>query len=148
MRAEKTDESLGIAAEIGRLGLADLRAKWAVHWGKPPHARLGRRMLEVSLGYKMLTANGHAGLSGEQQKTLQRLVKEYRQAPKRLNSGQPVLKPGMQLQRRWKGKDYTVTVQPDGFEFDGKHHSSLSSIANQITGTRWNGWLFFGVKKQ
>jgi hypothetical protein len=40
------------------------------------------------------------------------------------------------------------TVLADGFEYDGKPYKSLSAIARAITGTRWNGWLFFGLRKQ
>jgi hypothetical protein len=44
--------------------------------------------------------------------------------------------------------EHTVTVLPDGFEFEGRPYRSLSAIARAITGTRWNGWIFFGLKSQ
>lgn len=54
---------------------------------------------------------------------------------------------GTRYTRIWKGKKYEVVVLGNGtFEFEGKTFSSLSAIARQITGTRWNGKLFFGVK--
>ncbi len=54
---------------------------------------------------------------------------------------------GTKLFRIWKGKEYEVTVMPHGkYQFNGKKYRSLSSIARTITGTRWNGKKFFGVK--
>ena len=54
---------------------------------------------------------------------------------------------GTRYQRVWKGKVYEVIVLGDGtFEYDGTVYQSLSAIAREITGTRWNGKLFFGVK--
>jgi hypothetical protein len=53
----------------------------------------------------------------------------------------------MRLVRTWKGKKYGVTVTQNGFEYEGKSYTSLSHIANTITSSRWNGWLFFGLKK-
>lgn len=54
--------------------------------------------------------------------------------------------PGTILTRQYKGKLIQVTVLPDGFEHEGAHYRSLSAIAKQITGTQWNGYLFFGLK--
>ncbi len=54
---------------------------------------------------------------------------------------------GTRFNRVWKGVEHEVTVQEDGkFEYNGKSYKSLSAIAREITGTRWNGKLFFGVK--
>jgi len=55
------------------------------------------------------------------------------------------LRPGTRLVRAWQGSVHEVTVMPDGFLWDGRTHRSLSVIAKAITGTSWNGWLFFGV---
>jgi len=48
--------------------------------------------------------------------------------------------------REWHGTRHQVTVLKDGFMFGGKHFRSLSRIAREITGTRWSGPLFFGLK--
>lgn len=58
------------------------------------------------------------------------------------------LAPGTLLRREWRGQSILVTVLPDGFDYDGVIYRSLSAIANAITGTRWNGHVFFGLKKQ
>jgi hypothetical protein len=50
------------------------------------------------------------------------------------------------LLREWQGVEQIVTVTADGFEWQGRPYQSLSAIARAITGTRWNGWVFFGLK--
>ena len=54
-------------------------------------------------------------------------------------------KPGTILRREYSGKEYTVTVHEADFEYRGKRYASLSKIAKEITGTHWNGWLFFNL---
>ena len=58
------------------------------------------------------------------------------------------LKPivGTRLIREWQGVEHLVTVTADGFDWQGRPYKSLSAIARAITGTRWNGWVFFGLK--
>ncbi len=51
---------------------------------------------------------------------------------------------GTLIERRYRGKAHFVEVLPDGFRYEGRHHRSLSSVAREITGTRWNGLAFFG----
>ena len=58
------------------------------------------------------------------------------------------IKPGSELVRTWKGKSYRVMVMADGFAYDGKTFASLSEIATVITGTRWNGPRFFGLRSR
>jgi len=53
--------------------------------------------------------------------------------------------PGTSLTREYKGRIISVEVRENGFEFDGKIYKALSSIARAVTGTRWNGFLFFGI---
>jgi hypothetical protein len=53
--------------------------------------------------------------------------------------------PGTELVRRYRGKDVVVRVREDGFEYSGQIHRSLSSAVRQATGTRWNGFVFFGL---
>ena len=55
--------------------------------------------------------------------------------------------PGTILRRTFEGKDYSVTVLRDGFEYEGEVYRSLTAIADLITGSHWNGHLFFGLAK-
>lgn len=58
------------------------------------------------------------------------------------------LRPGTRLLREWQGAVYEVVALVDGFLWNGTYHRSLSVIAKAITGTSWNGWLFFGVERK
>ncbi|HBP08596.1 DUF2924 domain-containing protein [Victivallis vadensis] len=63
------------------------------------------------------------------------------------SNNESVLLPGSRLTRTWKGKEYEVTIMDDGrFEYEGRIFRSLSGIASEITGSHWNGKVFFGVK--
>ncbi len=57
------------------------------------------------------------------------------------------LKPGTTLTRQWQGVKHTVQVLDKGFAHRGKPYPTLSSVARAITGTRWSGPVFFGLKK-
>jgi hypothetical protein len=54
---------------------------------------------------------------------------------------------GTRLIREWQGIDHCVTVWTDSFEYQGRKYKSLSAVARAITGTQWNGWSFFGLKR-
>lgn len=123
-----------------------LRAEWAKAWGIEPHRWIGRNMLERSLAFKKREQAGH-GLSPEQKQRLNKLVTSYKRNPNYFDQGHAALKPGMKLIRNWQGKPHSVTVTTNGFMYQDKEYSSLSTIASEITGSRWNGWVFFGVKK-
>lgn len=58
------------------------------------------------------------------------------------------LAPGTVLRREWRGRTILVTVLPGGFEHEGTIYRSLSALATAITGTRWNGHLFFGLRQR
>ena len=67
--------------------------------------------------------------------------------PKKQSTAAPIAKSVVHYVREWKGKKYDVTEISDKcYELDGKQYKSLSAVARVITGTRWNGKLFFGVK--
>ncbi len=54
---------------------------------------------------------------------------------------------GTRLIREWQGVERIVTVRDDDFEYRGRRYKSLSAVARAITGTRWNGLLFFGLER-
>ena len=55
---------------------------------------------------------------------------------------------GTKLIREWDGVAHTVTVLREGFDWDGRRFKSLSAVARAITGTRWNGYRFFGLRER
>jgi hypothetical protein len=132
---------------IARLPMAELRHQWAEYWGIKPHWRIGRQMLEKSLSFKQREARGE-GMTLEQRKRLDNLVAQYKRDSKTFDQGPAGLKPGTKLVRAHAGEKHTVLVKTDGFEYHKKNYASLSEVAFVITGTRWNGWIFFGVKRR
>jgi hypothetical protein len=127
---------------IQHLPLDVLRIEWEKAWGRKPHVRIGRVMLEKSLTYKL----NHTP-NPEQEKRLKQLIKDYKRNPKCFDERADALKPGTRLVRNYNGIKHNVIVKAQGFEYNGNEYSSLSQIANDITGKRWNGWVFFGLKK-
>lgn len=132
--------------DINHLPLAELRRKWAIVWGVPPHAKIGRAMLAKSLEYK-IREQKKGGLEPELQERLKKFISAYKRNPRCFDDNVQRLKPGTRLVKTWKEKRHTVLVLANGFEYDGRVYSSLSEIAATITGSRWNGWVFFGIKK-
>lgn len=132
---------------VAQLSTAELRAKWTEVWGIQPHRYIRREMLEKSLIFKMRQMSGE-GLNSEQQARLDRLVLAYKKNPNCFDETRISLKPGTRLVKMWKGKKYSVLILENGFEFNSQKYTSLSEIAMQITGTRWNGWVFFGLKNK
>lgn len=131
---------------LEKLTLDELRQIWIDAWGKEPHPRIGRTMLEKSVAYKQWEAET-GGLSGAQQAKLERLVRQYKRSPGQFTKSGLVIKPGTQIVKIHQGIRYNVNVTEDGFEYRGKAYTSLSAIAKDITGNPWSGPVFFGLKK-
>lgn len=144
---QKTKLNHNIIDNLASLALADLRHQWATAWGREPHPRIGRTMLLKSLEYKILEQETGM-LTSEQRQRLEQLIKSYRRNPNYFDENVPALKPGTRLVRNWNGKRYSVLVQNTGYEYKDKLYKSLSQVAFEITGTRWNGWVFFDLKKK
>ena len=132
-------------ALLGNLDLEALRNRWRTVFRRraPPH--LPRHLLFRMLAYQ-LQADLYGDLDRLVQRTLERLPSKI---------GKPVakrahitisLRAGTQLVREWKGKPYKVTVASDGFTWNGMTYPNLSKVAFAITGTRWNGPRFFGLR--
>lgn len=144
MRKKKTVSTNSIA----QLPLEDLRQKWAEYWNIQPHRYIRREMLEKSLEAKQRQTRGE-GLTPEQKKRLDNLIAQYKRNPEHFDQvNMSAIKPGTRLVRVWKGKRYNVIIRANGYEFEGEIFRSLSQIASNISGTRWNGWVFFGLKER
>ncbi len=122
--------------------LDELRRRWSEAWGLPINEKVSRPMLERSLEYKL---NFEPLMSVDVRRRLDGLVTDYRRNKKASNSAVRSLKAGTKLVRNWQGVVHIVTVIDGGFEYQGQRYKSLSKIVNEITGSRWNGWLFFGL---
>lgn len=153
-RYEKSDRGLPRSAvrdrqalerEIQALAttdLADLRARWKTVHRRTPPPGLYRDLLVRSLAYK-LQADAYGDLDLQ---TKQMLAKLARGNQSVLDPEKPLLKPGTILVREWDKMLHHVTALNKGFAWNGKTYSSLSAAARAITGTNWNGHVFFGLR--
>ncbi len=123
----------------------ELREIWRDLMGTEPPP-FTRRYLETRLSYRIQEL-AYGGLKPETRKRLAELAEKWdgdNSAKRRIRHD---LKPiaGTRLIREWQGEEYVVTVTSDGYEWQGRPYQSLSAIARAITGTRWNGPVFFGL---
>jgi len=106
-----------------------------------------RRDLLLKLFAYRIQEQTYGGLSAETRRRLSDLARKFEANPNAELSGAVGIKPGTRLIRDWRGQSHRVTVLENGFEYGGKRYSSLSEIARLITGTRWSGPLFFGLRQ-
>jgi len=130
--------------EIITMALLELRQFWQARWGDVPGYRARDHLLRATAW--RLQADVHGGLPGRLKRELADLGAKFA-SDRGFNPGPSiVLKPGSSLVREWGGKRHEVAVVADGFVYEGQHYASMSKVATRITGTKWNGRVFFGVK--
>jgi hypothetical protein len=126
--------------------MPDLKKQWRdlFETEPPPY---NRTFLETRLAYRIQEL-AYGGLKPQTRARLAALAEQLDKGKgkqrKRGDSDRPVA--GTQLIREWHGVEHVVTVVVDGFEYEGRRYRSLSSVARAITGTQWNGPLFFGLR--
>ena len=126
----------------------ELKTQWRELFETEPPA-FNRRYLESRLAYRIQEL-AYGGLKPETVKRLETLGEQLDGGNITLRRIRADLKPitGTKLIREWQGVEHTVTVLADGYEWQGRPYRSLSAVARAITGTRWNGWIFFGLKSR
>jgi hypothetical protein len=147
-------------AALKALDLHDLRARWRRLTRTAAPEYLSRALLLRLVAYK-LQARIHGDLDPETARYLARVVKERtrrlkageKRKPKQPPPVPPVsadtrLKSGTLIGREFNGTMHRVTVVEGGYAWNGATHKSLSEIARKITGTRWNGPRFFGLRSR
>ncbi len=133
-------------AALKTASAVDLKKQWRELFNTAP-APFNRRYLESRLAYRIQEL-AYGGLKPETIRRLERLGEELDGGDRTKSRIRADLMPitGTRLIREYQGVEHVVTVTADGFEWQGRPYKSLSAIARAITGTRWNGWVFFGLK--
>ena len=131
-------------AALAPLTVKDLKARWRDIYCTEPPSRISRELLTRAVAYR-LQEREFGCLDHTTRRLLERVANDLSHHTK---WGAPARKaaPGTLLIREWRGKAHQVTVLDDGVSFRGKHYGSLSAVARLITGTRWSGPLFFGLR--
>ncbi len=133
-------------AELESASTAELRTRWERACRHPAPKRASRDLLLRVLAYH-IQERAEGGLSKAALKRLAHLADPKRNGGQPPRPAPPRLRPGTRLIRDWGGAVHQVTVGEDGFDYRGARYASLSRIAREITGTRWSGPLFFGLRK-
>ena len=139
-----------VAVEIARLrdlDIAQLRNRWQTVFGRRSPSQLPRHLLLRVLAYR-LQADHLGDLDGECRRLLDRSgsPEEAGRRAVDLSWRTAELRPGTVLGREWNGRMHRVAVLAENFAWNGKSYPSLSKVALAITGTRWNGPKFFGLR--
>lgn len=136
-----------IEAEMERLRtmpIVELRALWRAKFKSDPPKAFGPDLLRRSITHK-IQEDAYGGLDRATARLLKQLIAQYAKTPGKIVLPRRI-KPGAILVREWKGMSHRVTVTEDGFVYQNKPYQNLSEIARLITGTRWNGPRFFGLR--
>jgi hypothetical protein len=131
------------------LDLGALRARWLTVFRRQPPPHLPRHLLFRVLAYR-LQADHLGDLDGDSRRLLDDAASPEAAGQRAADFGNITarVRPGAVLSREWNGRMHHVAVPADGFAWNGKTYPSLSKIAFAITGTRWNGPRFFGLRDQ
>ena len=137
-------------AELTRLAtlpIAQLREAWTLRFAINPPLVRSRDILVRMMAWK-IQVEVAGGLDVKTEHRLRVIAAALDRDATYEPLTKPVLSPGIELTREWKGVVHKAAVTRDGFRYLGKHYGSLSDIARTITGTRWSGPRFFGLESK
>jgi hypothetical protein len=142
MLARNIDSELGALSRAPRV---EVKEKWRNVFGTNAPGNMSRKLMIRALAYEV-QAHNYGRLKPKVRKQLGRVMEQC--TPPDNKPGAPPVQPGTRLLREWRGICHCVDVTDDGFRWNNQTWASLSAIARAITGTRWNGPAFFGLRRQ
>lgn len=134
-------------AHLRDLDVRGLQARWRNTFRRAAPLHLPRHLLFRVLAYR-LQADRLGDLDAESSRLLDGAYSPQDAGERAVHADRLIanVRPGTMLAREWNGQMHRVAVLADGFAWNGKTYPSLSKIAQAITGTRWNGPRFFGLR--
>src|SRR5580704_14850836 len=148
--ADMEKRAIDVAKALVRLSaltIFELRGEWRRLHRMPPPMRLSRDLLIRGIIYQ-LQERAYGGLS----KAAARKLEQAAADPPSRGAAKPAppisLRPGTRLGREWGGATHMVLIHADGIEWRGQRYRSLSLVARKITGARWSGPRFFGLRQR
>lgn len=147
------DSILAQITELNTLSFPELKAHWRDLYGTEPPSynrahvikRLAYRIQELAYGGLSSATRAQLREHLEREQLDAQKERAARLTRRQRKNGMPVV--GTRIVRDWHGERHEVTVVQGGFEYEGRRYRSLSAVARAITGTRWNGPAFFGLRK-
>lgn len=131
---------------LDRMSPAELRSAWRETFRKAA-PKLSPDLLARAIAYR-IQERLHGGLTSSVRLELARLMRLVARTGDCRPANHISLKPGTRLVREWNGRALNVLVCDEGFELDGRRYASLTQIAHDVTGTRWSGPRFFGLRSR
>lgn len=139
-----------IIEELKSLSRNQLILKWQEIFKLTPSQSIRKEFIIKHLAWE-IQAQKQGGYSPQTRRRLEALAKDLEQNKEinndNLKTNSLTIKAGTKLIREYQGKNHEVLVLEKGYQYKEKRYRSLSAIANEITNTRWNGKVFFGVRK-
>ena len=135
-------------AALKAMSVNELKTEWQAMFDAPAPNN-SRTFLEIRLAYRIQELT-YGGPDKQTRRLLDLLADEVEGTLTRKHQIADPRNPvaGTKLLREWDGVEHTVTVLKDGFDWRGRKFKSLSAVAREITGTRWNGYRFFGMRER
>ena len=131
-------------AALPTMSKAELCDLWKQFFHFDPSSDLRRDLMIPILAYR-IQEQAFGALGARTRERLRQLSLAFEKGTDSV-TGAPRIRPGTRLVRQWGDQVHLVNVQVNGYEYQGTRYRSLSEIARRITGTRWSGPLFFGIK--
>lgn len=135
-------------AALKAMSVNELKTEWQAMFDAPAPNN-SRAFLEFRIAYRIQELT-YGGPDRDTRRMLDLLADEVEGHARRKHQIADPRNPvtGTKLLREWDGVEHTVTVLKDGFDWRGRKFKSLSAVAREITGTRWNGYRFFGLRER
>ena len=141
---DSIEEHLAALPTLSKAALFDL---WEQLFDSTPSSRLRRDLMIPILAYR-IQEQACGSLSARALERLRQLSHAWEKGGDSTAAPTRAMRPGTRLVRQWGDQVHLVNVHSNGYEYQGRRYRSLSEIARLITGTRWSGPLFFGVKSE
>jgi hypothetical protein len=130
--------------QLSKTALFDL---WMQLFNASPSPKLRRDLMIPILAFR-LQEQAFGSLSARTRSRLRELSRAFEKDSDSATPSAPQISPGTRLVRQWRDQVHLVNVEANFYEYQGARYQSLSEIARLITGTRWSGPLFFGIKNE
>jgi hypothetical protein len=141
---DPTRNRLAALSTLSKAALSDL---WKRIFHSAAPSQLRRDLMIPILAYR-IQEQAFGSLTARAQARLRQLGRAFEKGRDPTLARAPRIRPGTRLVRQWGDQVHLVNVETNGYEYQGTRYQSLSEIARLITGTRWSGPLFFGIKNE